>query len=59
MLADAAKDARNRAENILSSAGNTGIGKPVDADMGIIHINDTTSLEKDIITIVHAEYQVN
>lgn len=72
MLAEAAKDARNRAENILRSAGNTGIGKLVYADMGIININaanstetstegnnDTTSREKDIITIVHAEYEVN
>lgn len=72
MLAEAAKDARSRAENILRSAGNTSIGKLVYADMGIININaanstetstegnnDTTSFEKDIITIVHAEYQVN
>ncbi len=72
MLAEAAKDARSRAENILGSAGNTSVGKLVYADMGIININpanstetssegnnDTTSYEKDIITIVHAEYQVN
>lgn len=72
MLAEAAKDARNRAENILGSAGNTSVGKLVYADMGIININaanstetsnegnnDTSSFEKDIITIVHAEYQVN
>lgn len=72
MLAEAAKDARGRAENILHSAGNTSVGKLVYADMGIININaanstgtsnegnnDTTSREKDIITIVHAEYQVN
>ena len=72
MLAEAAKDARGRAENILSSAGNTSVGKLVYADMGIININaanstgtsnegnnDTTSREKDIITIVHAEFQVN
>lgn len=72
MLAEAAKDARARAENILSSAGNTGVGKLVDADMGIININaanstetsnegnnDTTSRDKDIITIVHAEFEVN
>ncbi|MFD0895216.1 SIMPL domain-containing protein [Luteolibacter ambystomatis] len=71
MLAEAAKDARARAENILSSAGNTGVGKLVYADMGIININaanstetsnegnnDTTSRDKDIITIVHAEYEV-
>ncbi|MCF7676331.1 MAG: SIMPL domain-containing protein [Akkermansiaceae bacterium] len=71
MLAEAAKDARSRAENILSSAGKTDLGKLVYADMGIININpanstetssegnnDTTSYEKDIITIVHAEYEV-
>ena len=72
MLAAAAKDARTRAENILHSAGNATIGKLVVADMGVININpanvtrtseegnnDTTSLEKDIITIVHAEFEVN
>lgn len=71
MLAEAAKDARNRAENILRSAGNTGLGPLVDSSMGIININpanstvtstegnnDTTSYEKDIITIVRAEYMV-
>lgn len=71
MLAEAAKDARGRAENILHSAGNTSVGKLVYADMGIININaanstgtsnegnnDTSSFEKDIITIVHAEYEV-
>ncbi len=71
MLAAAAKDARTRAENILQSAGNAAIGKLVTADMGIININpanetatsnegnnDTSSLEKDIITIVHAEFEV-
>lgn len=72
MLAAAAKDARARAENILGSAGNTSIGKLIVADMGIININpanvtntseegnnDTSSYEKDIITIVHAEFEVN
>lgn len=72
MLAEAAKDARSRAENILSSAGNAGLGPLVYASMGIININpanstatsseghnDTTSYEKDIITIVRAEYKVN
>lgn len=71
MLSEAAKDARARAENILRSAGNTGVGKLVYADMGIININaanstgtsnegnnDTSSCDKDIITIVHAEYEV-
>jgi hypothetical protein len=72
MLAEAAKDARSRAENILRSAGNTSLGALVDSSMGIININpanstetstegnnDTTSYEKDIITIVRAEYKVN
>jgi hypothetical protein len=72
MLAQAAKDARDRAENILHSAGNANVGKLIVADMGIININpanstqtsnegnnDTTSFEKDIITIVHAEFEVN
>jgi hypothetical protein len=71
MLAAAAKDARSRAENILRSAGNAGIGKLIEADMGIININpanststsqegnnDTSSFDKDIITIVHAEFEV-
>ena len=72
MLAEAAKDARNRAENILRAAGNTEIGSLVDSSMGIININpanstetstegnnDTSSYEKDIITIIRAEYKVN
>lgn len=72
MLAEAAKDARNRAENILRSAGNTNLGQLVDSSMGIININpanstetstegnnDTSSYEKDIITIVRAEYTVS
>ena len=72
MLAAAAKDARTRAENILRSAGNAAVGKLVVADMGIININpanvtatseegnnDTFAFEKDIITIVHAEFEVN
>jgi hypothetical protein len=71
MLSEATKDARARAENILSSAGNTRVGKLVYADMGIININaanstetstegnnDTSSRDKDIITIVHAEFEV-
>jgi hypothetical protein len=72
MLAEAAKDARSRAENILRAAGNTSIGPLVNSSMGIININpanstatstegnnDTSSYEKDIITIVRAEYKVN
>lgn len=72
MLAEAAKDARARAEKILNSAGNTNVGKLVYADMGIININaanstetstegnnDTSSRDKDIITIIHAEYKMD
>ena len=71
MLAAAGKDARARADNILKSTGGAAIGKLVDADMGIININpanstqtseegnnDTSSFEKDIITIVHAEFEL-
>lgn len=72
MLAAAGKDARARADNILKSAGGAAIGKLINADMGIININpanstqtseegnnDTTSLDKDIITIIHAEYELD
>jgi hypothetical protein len=71
MLAQAAKDARTRADNILASAGGAEVGKLRSADMGIINVNpanstetsaqgnnDTTSLEKDIITIVHVTYEL-
>jgi uncharacterized protein len=71
MLAAAGKDARARADNILKSAGGASIGKLISADMGIININpanstqtseegnnDTTSLDKDIITIVHTEFEL-
>jgi hypothetical protein len=71
MLAAAGKDARARAENIIHSAGGASIGKLKKADMGIINVNpanstqtseegnnDTSSLEKDIITIVHAEFEL-
>lgn len=72
MLAAAGKDARARADNILKSAGGADIGKLLGADMGIININpanstetseegnnDTTSFDKDIITIVHAEFELD
>ena len=72
MLAAAGKDARGRAEGILHSTGGGNLGKLIGADMGIININranstetseqgnnDTTSLEKDIITIVHAEFELD
>jgi hypothetical protein len=69
MLAAAAKDARTRAENMVKSAGGARIGDLIDANMGVININpanvssvswdgnnDTTSLEKDIYTIVHTKF---
>lgn len=69
MLAEASRDARTRAENMVASAGGAELGNLRSADMGVININpanqtqgswdgnnDTTSLEKDIITIVHAVY---
>lgn len=69
MLAAAAEDARTRADNIVKSAGGARIGDLLDADMGVINVNpanssatswegnnDTTSLDKDIFTIVHAKF---
>ena len=71
MLAAAGKDARARADNILKSTGGADIRKLISADMGIININpanstqtseqgnnDTSSLDKDIITIVHADFEL-
>jgi hypothetical protein len=71
MLAEASKDARTRAERILASAGHSGLGKLRQADMGVINVNpanstqtswdgnnDTTALEKDIITIVHVTFDM-
>ena len=72
MLAAAGKDCRARADNILKSAGGAGIKRLLDANMGIININpahstetshegnnDTSSFEKDIITIVRAEFELD
>ena len=72
MLAEAAKDCRTRAERIVSSTGGAQIGKLRRADMGVININpanstqgswdgnnDTSSLEKDIITIVHTSFELD
>lgn len=71
MLAAAGRDARARADNILKSAGGASIKRLRKTNMGIININpanstdtsnegnnDRTSLEKDIITIVHAEFDL-
>ena len=72
MLAAAGKDARARADNILKSTGGADIKKLISADMGVININpanstrtseegnnDISSLDKDIITIVHASYELD
>lgn len=77
MLAEAAKDARTRADRMVAAVGQ---GSPDDApprlelrniDMGVINVNpsnstqttwdgnnDTSSLEKDIITIVHGTFDL-
>ncbi len=70
MLADATKDARNRAEQISSNAGGK-LGKVVDARMGVLQVNahndtevsgsgmnDTTSIEKDITAVVTARFEI-
>jgi uncharacterized protein len=71
MLAEAAKDARTRAERMLAAAGNTTLGPLRMVNMGVINVNppnstatswegknDTSTLEKDIITIVHCTFDV-
>ena len=71
MLAAASADARSRAEKIVDKAGKSTLGRLLDADMGVINVNpanstdtswqgnnDTSSLEKDIITIVHATFEL-
>lgn len=71
MLAEASKDARLRAEKMLGSLAGGNLGKLKTADMGVINVNpanstaaswdgknDTTSLEKDIMTIVHTRYEL-
>lgn len=70
MLAAAAKDARTRAENIIEAAGGE-LGDLMGADMGVININppnsrqsswdgnnDTSTVDKDIITVVHATFEL-
>ena len=71
MLAEASKDARTRAVKMLESAGGGRLGKLLDANMGVININpanstavswegnnDTTTLEKDIITTATISYEL-
>jgi len=71
MLAEASKDARVRAQRMIESAGGGSLGRLMSADMGVINVNpanstsgswdgnnDTTTLDKDIITIVHVSYEM-
>jgi hypothetical protein len=68
MLADATKDATNRATQIVTNANGT-LGKLVEAKMGVMQINpkgvtgvsdtgnnDTTSLEKEILAVVTVRF---
>jgi len=70
MLADATKDATLRAEAIVNNA-NGQLGRLVEARMGVIQINpkgisatsseginDTTSFEKEICTVVSTRFEV-
>ena len=71
MLAEAAKDAKIRAEQIAQSTGSS-IGSVRTARMGVLQItaadsnevsdygmNDTTSLEKDITAVVNIGFEVD
>jgi hypothetical protein len=71
MLAAASADAKERAQKIVQAAGGADLGKLWNADMGVININsanstatswegnnDKSSLEKDIITIVHLTFEL-
>jgi hypothetical protein len=72
MLAAAARDARVRATSILAETGGGRIARLRSADMGVINVNpanstdtswegnnDTSSLDKDIITIVHVTFELD
>ena len=71
MLARASANAEERAQRIVRAAGGKGVGKLWAADMGVINVNpanstatdwqgnnDKSSLEKDIITIVHLTFEL-
>lgn len=71
MLAEAAKDAKARAEQIANSTGNS-IGTVRSAKMGVMQItaadsnevsdyglNDTGSFEKDITAVVNVSFAIN
>lgn len=70
MLAAASADAKKRAEQIASSTGNK-VGRIRSANMGVFQItpvnstevsawgeNDTTSLEKKVFAVVHADFAI-
>jgi len=71
MLAEAAKDAKVRAEKVAESTGSS-IGSVRTARMGVLQItpadsnevsdsgmNDTSSLEKDITAVVNVGFEIN
>jgi uncharacterized protein len=71
MLSEAAKDAKERAQQIASSTGSD-IGSVRSAKMGVMQItpadsnevsdygmNDTTSLEKDITAVVNVQFAID
>jgi hypothetical protein len=71
MLADAARDARERAAQIVSSAGGK-VGEIRSAEMGVMQVNaadaneisgygvnDTKSIEKDILAVVHVTFALD
>ena len=72
MLTTAARDARTRATAILAETKGGNVARLRSADMGVINVNsanstetswegnnDTSSLEKDIITIVHVTFELD
>jgi len=71
MLSLASADARARADHIVEAAGQDRIARLGQAHMGVVNINppnsrestwdgnnDTSSFEKDIITVVHAVFEL-
>ncbi len=71
MLAQAAKDARTRADSVVAQTG-AALGRLRSADMGVINVNpanstetswqgnnDSTSLEKDIVAVVHVTFELD
>jgi hypothetical protein len=71
MLADAARDARERAAQIASSAGGK-VGEMRSAEMGVMQVNaadaneisgygvnDMNSVEKDVLAVVHVTFALD